>query len=692
MNKYRVGRVAGCRSLSVWVHGVAVVICCIAWAGPGTAMGAAVRPFFAPPRTTGSLTVTLQPTEGVSGTRLVTFGVPFPRGSVTPADLARVRVLKGGVEIPAHVEMLTPWRHVTNSTVDGLSVRVARIQVNAALSVAYPNGEDIVVDWGVSNRTQNIPSLTNPRSAWHLVTNGTFVAADNVYEPDVYAVLPKAHMCLGMFRTGMDPMSDTIPSARENPSVMDATEHWPGFLEADHASHNFFFSIINEDDPLVTTANRCPYKTDSEPWLYDRSSTMFVLYFRSGHWKALREAVRSSQFYLNQLYSDTQLPARAIGLFKLKVPDPNTWAGGNGAMYSYNECLAYNYWLTGDDAVAPAIRWVVTAHETNDEPTRWSPTTGTWTERHTAFRLLANVVGYEVFGDQQYKTNVQTQTADFIWHQNGANGQLPANRVDGGLYHYGSQHGDGEANSLVGSSWMTVLLVDAMVRAYSVTESAGVADFIRRVGTFQRAACKTDGNHVYDTYDAPLVYGDYMMRYDGVSDPLDGRDGTVVDHALETAAAVAWSKYFGDLLGMPDPSMKQLATNLYFTFDIGDNYWIRPGGPAAGYTAFRVSPWRKYGWEHRVSGSLSWAMAELPATVEIFGLTFAGGDMQFDFAVDGGSTGMTFRIERTARLGDTWTVDPSPVVDTLLTNQLYRVRFPVGGASSQFHRIRAIGQ
>ena len=89
----------------------------VAWMNPGVAMAARVHPFFAPPQPTGILTVTLQPTEGVSGTRLVTFGVAFPRGSVAPADLARVRVLKAGSEIPAYVEAQTPWRHATNSAV-----------------------------------------------------------------------------------------------------------------------------------------------------------------------------------------------------------------------------------------------------------------------------------------------------------------------------------------------------------------------------------------------------------------------------------------------------------------------------------------------------------------------------------------------------------------------------------------------
>ena len=70
--------------------------------------------FFAPAEPAGSVNVRLVPLANVAaGTpEVVTFGVPFTRGSVTPAQLAQVRVLKDGVEVPAFVEQLTPWRSI----------------------------------------------------------------------------------------------------------------------------------------------------------------------------------------------------------------------------------------------------------------------------------------------------------------------------------------------------------------------------------------------------------------------------------------------------------------------------------------------------------------------------------------------------------------------------------------------------
>jgi hypothetical protein len=550
----------------------------------------AAEPFLSAAEPSGSIAVKLYPAEGVPpGTaKLVTFGVPFSRGSVDAAGLAKVRVLKAGSEIPAWVEQLTPWRHTTNPLIDGHSVRVARIQIQYAFSVSYPSFETVTVEWGLTTRAQSRPSFTSPRTAWHLVTSGSYAGADGVSEPDVYAVLPAAHLSHGALRlTRMNPFDPGVAEGRDDPYAMDAVEHWPGFEEQEHAAKNNSFTLVNEDDPRVAPKNYCPYKTDYEPWLYDRASSLYVLYFRSGAFKALREAVRAADFYANHL--------NASGRFDLNPSDPK---------YSYSECLAYSHWVTGDDNPRAKIPLVVSSLAAF--PSRWSPSVGFWTERHAAFKLLASVVAYEVLGDA-YKSAVETIKGDYIWHQDGAGGQIPSPRVDGGLYHTGGQHSEGTRKAYLASPWMTVLLVDAMLRTYAVTEDPGVAAFVKRVGTFERTATRSDANHQYDTYSGPLWYADYLTRHDGTIDMRTRQ--FMEEHALEVGASTAWAGYFAALLGAPDPVLTQRATDLYFTYDIGVNFWIRPDAPGSGLAAYRVSPWRKYGWEHRPSGGYSWAMA-----------------------------------------------------------------------------------
>src|SRR4029077_12937785 len=198
----------------------------------------------------------------------------------------------------------------------------------------------------------------------------------------------------------------------------------------------------------------------AEPWLYDRSAGMYELYMRSGFATALREAIRSTDFYVNHLGAD--------GFFTLKPGDPK---------YSYNESLAYTYWLLGDNRMLAPISTVVNAF--NGTQTHWTPDLSFWTERNTGDKLLATDVAYEVTGNATCKTNVQTIVGDLIWHQNGAGGQLPSDRVDGGLYHTGAQHDITEASSgdvLIASSWMSALIVDPMVRAYGLWQNPQIAD------------------------------------------------------------------------------------------------------------------------------------------------------------------------------------------------------------------------
>ena len=571
-----------------------------------------VEPFFSPPEKKGSITIKLYPMENVKPgvSTLVTFGMPFTRGSVTEKSLANVRIFnEDKTEIPAFVDQLTPWRNIFKTDGDLKSVRFARIQFIYTFSAPYPNYATVTVEWGVNHRTKTRREMLNPKTAWHRVESGSYMAGDSVFEPDVYAVLPKEYLCMGMIKpTRMLPLDRRVPETRETPDTFDVASFHPGYELMDHVQHNNFFTIINEDDSRVDPKNLCPYKTQFEPWLYDRSSSIYILYFRSGRLKELREAVRNTMFYKNNLYDDTTKPSRFTGLFRLKTPEIKGIPTGNNAMYSYNECLAYTYWLTCNDEVLNAVKWVVNAHDQNDEPTRWNPKLPVWTERHTAFHLLAHTVAYEITGETAYRDSIVSMYNAFIWHQNGAGGNtLPHQRVDGGLWHYGFQHEDGNPDSVVASSWMTAITVDAMLRVYALSEDRRIADFIRRVGAFEKAACKRDENHDYGA--GPIWFCDYMIRYNGLSEVRTS--GDMIDHSMEIGATAAWAAYFSCQLGVKDPSLIELADRLFDSYTLCVSHWITPEGPLHGNAAFRVTPWRKYGWEYRPSGSFTWLMSNL---------------------------------------------------------------------------------
>ncbi len=570
--------------------------------------------FFAAPEPTGSVNVQLVPLGNVAAgaEEVVTFGVPFTRGSLTAAQLTNVRVLKNGVEIPAFVEQLTPWRSIDDAAIDGQSVRVARIQI--PYTFASLATENITVQWGSAARTLNRTTLQDPRLEWHTVTSGTYVAGDNVEEPDVLPVLPKEHLAKGLLDARTNPTSNAVGPTRDDPAVMDAMS-FSGYTEFDYAQKNFFYTIINQNPGITVN-----YKTDPEPWLYDRASGMYSLYLRSGFTTALREAVRASDFYIDHLNSSG---------FTLKPGDTK---------YAYNESLAYTYWLMGDSKMLAPISTVVGVHA--GTATRWNPNLSFWTERNVGYKLLANEVAYEVTGSTSFKNTVQTIVGDLIYHQNGANGQLPANRIDGGLYHIGEQHDAsevGDPNVIIASAWMSGLIVDPMVRVFGVWQNSQISDFVVRMGNFVKFASKTDSS---GQFGGTARYPDYLMRADGTT---ENRADTDVQHALDVGAIAAWATYFAELRGAPDTSLRQLANDLYSTYDVGVNFWTRPGG-----TNFNVSPPRRYTWEYKNSASYSWALTgndapAQPGTLSLSASNFTVNETQATATItvtrNGGSAG-----------------------------------------------------
>jgi len=553
----------------------------------------AVTPYWADAVPVGSIDIELHASPGVPANTPVvaSFGVPLPRGSITAAGLSTLIVRLDGAEIPAYVESLTPWRHRSDAMIDNQSVRVALVQVEIVFPVTTAP-RTINVSWGGSARSLNRPSRVTRAVTWQPVTDGTFLTADAVSEPKVLARFPATWLGLGVLKGNRTtPFAPGNPDTRDDPDDMDAITNWPGFEEMERAHKNDFYSIINEDDDDVAPGNLCPYKTDFLPWLYDPSATMFALHFRSSSVKSLREAVRFAEFYRTRI--------NASGMFGLDPTDNK---------YAFNESLAYAFWMTGDETFLATISSTAGAH--NGTQHNWAPTPalGFWTERSVAFKLMAHAIDYEVTGNTTRRDSVNAIVTALATLQNGAGGQIPStNRVDGGFYHLGSQHGDWDGAAFGASTWMTALLTDALRRAYLTQGDTTTADMIRRTGTFLKTSLRVAGSD-FGTTTAPR----YVIEYDG-TDFASTTPLHEVEHALNVTSAIAWADYFGALLGQRDASLAGHRTSLYATYNLGVNFWIRPAGPASGLQAYRVNPWRKWGWQHRTSDGLAFAVVAADA-------------------------------------------------------------------------------
>lgn len=240
--------------------------------------GLSAAEFFAPAQPSGSVALSICPTEGITGSKLVTFGMPFTRGSVTEAQLANVRLMTGTTEVPAFVESLTPWRHFTDTAIDGQSVRVARVQFTWTITAAFPACDTATLEWGGQARTQDIATLTDPRTAWHSVVDVRWGTTSQVSEPDVFVLLPKAHLVKGAlnFQHGV-PFDDSISETRDDPQTIkdgDAAasveKRWQYYWK------NNFFSHIGED-VLTDLHQQAQWKADKLTFTVNPATNLFTL-------------------------------------------------------------------------------------------------------------------------------------------------------------------------------------------------------------------------------------------------------------------------------------------------------------------------------------------------------------------------------------------------------------------------------
>lgn len=638
---------------------VLTILVAVAVAGVARPATAAPTPFFAPAMAAGSLEVQLHPTAAVNpGTpKLVTFGVPLPRGSLSAAQLNTVRVLKGGTEIPAHVDQMTPWRHATNPALDGTSVRVARVQIQYTFAARQP--EPVTVQWGGPTRTQDVPGLVDARTAWHRVTDGTtatggptFGSAHNVFEPDVYAVLPKTWLAKAGLKSPTAPLDNSIGPNRVNPSTVPSA--FPGYVEADQAQVNWFYTVINEDDPLTggqTDSNTNSFLTADEPWLYDRGSLMHVGYLRSGYLRFLREAVRNTEFYRTQLWTPADCNnGRCVGSFKLK--NPNAAASWHDQKYSYNETLALSHWLTGDTQVLPHIEHVVKVYD--DVANRVNASF--YTERHIGLKLMAHTVAYEVTGKPEYRDGMlavlNALRADQLAPSDG--GPVDGGPVDGGIWHTIQSHEGAHGDLPITSPWMSALVADAAARLYLVTESSTIAQLLIGLGSHECGvgsymttirggvnplADQSGGVHQRLPHYLATRDG---LGYDGEFDPWAN-----MEHAPEVAAVVAWGAYFAGLTGdtAKEAALRTCADQLYTAFSHVITYWTRPQAPTgSNQDAYRNTPHRKYSWWYKNSSGFGWAMGSQPAppppgcgvstTTAIYNKTFTAQSGTFTVVAD----------------------------------------------------------
>ncbi len=512
------------------------------WSPPGCSRCPDPAPLTQP---AGSVEVTLVPSADLSqGSRLISFGAPFPRGAV--AEVGLVRVLRGGSELPSKITELARWRSLTDSSQPG-ALRAALVQVEVDVSETT----QLTLEWGVRS-TQTLDTSATAFDAWLPISGGEdpteYPSAAAIQEPPVYAVFPAAWLSDAGLRSFTAPVGQ----------VTSLSGYDASFVGSAHTA-------VNDLDPQVTARINV---TEYEPWLFDRAMTLWSVYARTGDVKWLRRAHRATQFYAAHLGND--------GTFDLRAGD---------LKYAYGQSMFVALMLTGDTRLLPKIEAVATAQ------TSWNPLyraeMNFWTERHQAYALLGALSAWEATGAASHATRArEIVEASLTRIQSPVEGW--AN--DDCILHQNSDHEGVSTHEPVCSPWMSALLTDAVWRYYIHARDEASLEVLAALGRFVVRHGLYDGSGEGVAHPVPHYLASSVYQF------TDGGAWADWEHTCDVAGLVAkglWaSRALGNDTATLEGGLSQLLAGCAAVLD----YWHRPAGPASGLAEWRLSPPRKFNW------------------------------------------------------------------------------------------------
>lgn len=524
----------------------------------------AYRALFPPVENAGELPVTIAASPGALGRVIVAgFGVPFPPGFVSdPNNIALVDNL--GMEIPIHVTVLARWPE----PVPGAgSIRAAMVQFMTLMGTKAPRVYKI--RWGAP-RAQSEPRGWAPRTNWVEATGGGYPKG-SVKQPPVMAAFEAKWLgkCLlkGRIMPGYsNPMDDIY----------------------DRAMKYYFNVAINNVSPKMPPKKRINYVGSHEPWLYDRSMSFFVTYFRNGKLDVYRQAHWAAQYYASKIS-----PTGQFLLLKSKSQID--------IKYCYQECLAMDYWFTGDDKLLRTAKHLYPIF------TSWNyhykPHGGFWTERHFAFSMLGAITNYELTGNKEalelareiFEVGLQMQFDPAPGVPRGA----------GCLVHLGRQHGERGVDDLwVCSPWMSGLYIDALIRYYVVTADSRVPQAISAMGNFlaTRGIHNATLSPRLPKYAVPY----YLVNVQGPVrtevEPWSDRQ-----HACDALGSLACADWFirkgGGHSSLVQDKIKDVKKTMAWVFE---PCLRKTSFDDRGLPLLNLGPPRKYNWWFRTSASWDW--------------------------------------------------------------------------------------
>jgi hypothetical protein len=422
-----------------------------------------------------SIPLTLVAPSGRARRELINAGVPFAPGQLRDPDRLRVAD-SAGREIPCAVRVLEPWRVPPGRTPPGaLSIRAVQIQFEASVSKEpvrvtirlgdpRPGGSRPIVPAAETLRDRN--GLDGPR---------------------VIPLLPAGWLCASRVA------GDQMPAQ--------ASGELAGYERLVERSFPGSLSFINSDV--------------FHHWLFDRTSTYYTQYVRTGARPFFDAAFHCAHFM--RLHTATKPPD--AGAFTLKGAD---------VKYVYPRAMHLHYLLTGDDRALEAgrvmARFCLDRWEPEYRPGQYAePPLGTdpekgrpfWSTRNEAYGLLGVLHGWEMTGDEAYWRAIARYVDALAAHQ----AQPPDGRPPDGSWRQNWALYDPNETKIAGgaSPWMTAILLSALYHAWRVTDDERIPGMVTRWCDFlDRRGFVPDGSrvrYVVDCFGSDHVNGDDMEQH-----------------------------------------------------------------------------------------------------------------------------------------------------------------------------------
>ncbi len=434
-------------------------------------------------------------------TTRITFGIPFAPGELVDPALVRI-VDAAGKEVPAAVTTTLRWHFR-----DG-SVRAVRVQVGADALAAAP----LRFETG----TRRAATLEAAPYA-----DGLVDTAGGMRMPAVLATLDPRWLTRSLIAGPQLP------------------------LERGNAYDRYIETQFEWAAALPTT--------DSTAWLFDRPSTLFKLYVRSGRVEHLRAALESYRFYMARLVRGSE---RCAGGWRFGKANPCD------AKYVYVEPIVLALALSGDDSLHDdgLVAQMMAIWQTGG----WSGLNGPYTradqaftERHAGLGLLATVSAFELTADVALRQRVAERIGWLDAHQR----DNPDGLGNDGAWRHSWQRHEGAdydpGTDIRGASpWMSENIIDGLWHAWLVTADPRIPPMITAFGGYLEkhgwigpAALARAGTPWRDDCSGPN--GQIAWYWSSSQASLDrlvalqDSDGAYSDaHTVELGLPVALARYF----------------------------------------------------------------------------------------------------------------------------------------------------